>query len=374
MAKKYQIQKQYAVWVAAAALAPVVVVLAVDGIIREPSWKLLIDFSVGLVVAGAFVAMSFLVSRPVRWALEELNEYVTRLARGESRGEFFESDLAETDQVAHTLVDVTQRVVASQTRLVDAERELQVAQKDLDEYTYAISHDLKEPLRGIEGFSKLLVDQYRVKLDDNGRYYLDTIRNSTLRMQQLIGDLLKFSKLAHQKQPLAPVGLNLMLMHVRLNLQFALDQKNAQLHVNHLPTVMCDATAMAEVFHNLISNAVKYNDKPMPVVEIGCDEKPNAKTRQVEYEFYIHDNGPGIKPEYYEKIFQIFQRLHADDTGTGLGLTIARRIVEWHGGRIWLESEEGKGTTFFFTLPKREIGLADPAKALAPAEPTTATP
>ena len=319
MPKKYQIQKQYTIWVAAATLAPVVVVLAVDGIIRGPSWYLLIDLAVGLLMTGAFLAMSSQISRPVRLALEELNGYVNRVARGESHQEHFETDLAETDQVANTLMVVVQRVEENQTKLADAERDLQVAQKDLDEYTYAISHDLKEPLRGIEGFSKLLVENYRGKLDDNGRYYIDTIRNSTLRMQQLIGDLLKFSRLAHQKQPLAPVGLNLMLMHVRLNLQFALEQKNAQLHVNHLPTVMCDATAMTEVFHNLISNAVKYNDKPMPVIEIGCDEKPDPNTGQIEYEFYIHDNGPGIKREYFEKIFQIFQRLHRDDTGTGLG-------------------------------------------------------
>ena len=375
MAKKYQIQKQYTLWVVLAALAPAVVVPAVHGMMCGPSWQLLFDFGVGLVVVAAFLAMSFLVVRPVCWALEELNSYVNRVARGESRGEHFETDLRETDQVANTLMVVVQRVEENQSKLVTAERELEAAQKDLDEYTYAISHDLKEPLRGIEGFSKLLKDQYRDKLDDNGRYYLDTIRNSTLRMQQLIGDLLKFSRLAHQKQPLAPVGLNLMLMHVRLNLQFALDQKNAQLHVNHLPTAMCDATAMAEVFHNLISNAVKYNDKSMPVIEIGCDEKPNPQTRQIEYEFYIHDNGPGIKREYFEKIFQIFQRLHRDDTGTGLGLTIARRIVEWHGGRIWVESEEGKGTTFLFTLPKREIGLPPaPAKEPAQSEPTTVTP
>ena len=368
MAKKYQIQRQYVGWVAAAALAPVVVLTAVYGIFH-PDWsELSVMLAVGLVVAGVFVSTAFLVARPVRWALEELNDYVARVERGEARGERFASDLAEADQVARTLATVVQRVEKNQAKLAEAERELQVAQKDLDEYTYAISHDLKEPLRGIDGFSKLLLEGYRDKLDDNGRYYVETSRNSTLRMQKLITDLLKFSRLSHQKQPLAPVGLNLMMMHVRLNLQFALDQKNAQLHVNHLPTVMCDATAMTEVFHNLISNAVKYNDKLLPVVEIGCDEKLNDKTGQIEYEFYIHDNGPGIKREDFEKVFQIFQRLHTDDTGTGLGLTIARRIVEWHGGRIWLESEEGKSATFFFTLPKREIGLLpDPVKKTTPA-------
>ncbi|MEI8062460.1 MAG: ATP-binding protein [Verrucomicrobiota bacterium] len=368
MAKKYQIKKQYTLWVAAAAAVTTIVVLSVDGILRGPSYFLLIELGVGLAVAAVFMAMSVLITQPVRWAFEELNNYVTRLERGETQTERFESELAEVDQVAQTLAIVVQRVAENQTKLTNAEHELKLAQKDLDEYTYAISHDLKEPLRGIDGFSKLLVEGYRNKLDDNGRYYVETIRNSTVRMQQLITDLLKFSRLSHQKQPLAPVGLNLMMMHVRLNLQFALDQKNAQLHVNHLPTVMCDATAITEVFHNLISNAVKYNDKTLPVVEINCTEKDNAKTHQTDYEFSIHDNGPGIKPENFEKVFQIFQRLHNDNTGTGLGLTIARRIVEWHGGRIWLESEEGKGTTFFFTLPKLAIGLSDPAN------PTTATP
>ena len=357
MARKYNIQKQYAGWVIAAAVVPVVVVTAVHGMLDQNWRDVLIGAGVGLTVAGIFVATSGLVSRPVRWALEELNDYVYRVAYRGARGEKFTSDLAEADQVARTLADVVQRVEDSQTKLTDAERDLKVAQKDLDEYTYAISHDLKEPLRGIEGFSKLLVDQYRDKLDDNGRYYLETIRNSTLRMQHLISDLLKFSRLAHQKQPLAPVGLNLMLMHVRLNLQFALDQKNAQLHVNRLPTIICDATAITEVFHNLISNAIKYNDKPMPVIEVGCTEKPNPQTTENEYEFYIRDNGVGIKPEHFDKIFQLFQRLGQDNEGTGIGLTLVRRIVEWHGGRIWLESAEGTGTTFYFTLPKRETKM-----------------
>ena len=129
-----------------------------------------------------------------------------------------------------------------------------------------------------------------------------------------------------------------------------------------MPTIICDATAITEVFHNLISNAIKYNDKPMPVVEIGCEEKPNPKTSATEYEFYVRDNGVGIKPEYYDKVFQLFQRLHRDAEGTGIGLTLVRRIVEWHGGRIWLESAEGKGTTFFFTLPNRETKMPTTVK------------
>jgi signal transduction histidine kinase len=317
-------------------------------------WTMSIDLATGVVLLVVFVGMSFLVSAPVRRSLEELNAYVQRVAKGESRGERFDSDLAEVDQVGRKLTEVVIRVEEGQAKLAKSQRELKATQKEMDEYTYVISHDLKEPLRGIEAFSKFLSDSYREKLDDNGRHYVDTIRNSTLRMQRLIGDLLKFSRLSQQKNPLTPVGLNAMLMHVRVNLQYALDQKKTELHVNRLPTVICDATAMTEVFHNLISNAIKYNDKALPVIEVGCAEKPNPDSGFIEYEFYVRDNGVGIKKEYFDKIFQIFQRLQRDEEGTGIGLTIVRRVVEWHGGRIWLESEENKGTTFYFTLPKRD--------------------
>jgi light-regulated signal transduction histidine kinase (bacteriophytochrome) len=279
---------------------------------------------------------------------------VKRVAAGESKGERLESDLTEVDEVGKTLNAVMARVEEAQGKLTRAQRELKAAQKEMDEYTYVISHDLKEPLRGIEAFSKFLSDGYRDKLDDNGRHHIDVIRQSVLRMQRLIGDLLKFSRLAQQKNPMSPVGLNSMLMHVRLNLQYALDQKKVELLVDKLPTVVCDATAMTEVFHNLISNAIKYNENPHPTVEVGCAEVANPDSGMIEYQFHVRDNGVGIKKEYFDKIFQLFQRLQRDEEGTGIGLTIVKRVVEWHGGRIWLHSEEGKGTTFFFTLPKRE--------------------
>jgi signal transduction histidine kinase len=323
-------------------------------VVRETLETILIGLGIGMLLVGAGVAVSFYASGPVRASLKQLQQYVQKVARGQGRGERLESDLAEVDQVGRTLTEVVLRVEDGQARLKKAQQELKAAQKEMDEYTYVISHDLKEPLRGIEGFSKLLSDGYREKLDDNGRHYVDTIRNSTLRMQRLIGDLLKFSRLSQQKNPMTPVGLNAMLMHVRLNLQYALDQKHAELHVNRLPTVICDATAMTEVFHNLISNAIKYNDKPLPVIEVSCEEKSHPETGLMEYVFMVRDNGVGIKREYFDKIFQIFQRLQRDEEGTGIGLTIVRRVIEWHGGRIWLESEENQGTTFYFTLPKRE--------------------
>ena len=314
----------------------------------------LMDLAVGALLVTVFVGASFFVSAPVSNALQELQRFVKRVAAGESRGEQLDSDLSEVDEVSKELNALVARVEDARARLDRAQKELKAAQKEMDEYTYVISHDLKEPLRGIEAFSKFLADGYRAKLDEDGRHHIDVIRQSALRMQRLISDLLKFSRLSQQKNPLSAVGLNSMLMHVRVNLQYALDAKKVDLRVDKLPTVVCDATAMTEVFHNLISNAVKYNDKPRPVVEVGYTERTNPQTKQGEYEFFVRDNGQGIKKEYFEKIFQLFQRLQRDEEGTGIGLTIVKRVVEWHGGRIWLESEEGKGTTFYFTLPKRE--------------------
>ena len=313
------------------------------------------DLAIGGLAVLVAVGVSFLASAPVRDSLKDLLGFVKRVDAGDSRGEQLQSDLAEVDEVGKLLNDLVKRVEEAQVKLARSQKQLKAAQKEMDEYTYVISHDLKEPLRGIEAFSKFLVDDYRDKLDEEGRHRIDVIRNSALRMQRLINDLLKFSRLGQQKSPFAPVGLNAMLMHVRVNLQYALDAKKADLRVDKLPTVMCDATAMTEVFHNLISNALKYNDKPHPVVEVGCEEKNDPSTGQAEYVIRVRDNGLGIKQEYFEKIFQIFQRLQRDDEGTGIGLTIVKRVVEWHGGRIWVESEVGSGTTFYFTLPKREL-------------------
>ena len=333
-----------------------------EGLMRTVLGHLL----VGLVLVGAAVGAAVYASRPVRESLRELLQYVKRVAAGEAKGERLESDLAEVEQVSSLLNSLVASVQEAQAKLARAQRELKSAQKEMDEYTYVISHDLKEPLRGIEAFSKFLIEDYREKLDEDGKHHIDVIRNSALRMQRLINDLLKFSRLGQQKSPLAPVGLNAMLLHVKLNLQYALDQKKVELQIEKLPTVVCDATAMTEVFHNLISNAIKYCDKPQPVVEVGCQEQTNPETGKPEYRFHVRDNGPGIKPEYYEKIFQLFQRLHRDDEGTGIGLTIVKRVVEWHGGRIWVESTMGQGTTFYFTLPKyAETKPAGPATDVA---------
>lgn len=335
-----------------------------EGLMRSVLWML----AAGVLVVAIAVGLSLYAAQPLVEALRGLVHHLQRVAAGEAQNERLESDVPEVEQVSALINHLVASVQDSQAKLTRAQEALRVAQREMDEYTYVISHDLKEPLRGIEAFSKFLVEDYRDQLDEDGRHHIDVIRNSALRMQRLINDLLRFSRLSHQKGALAPVGLNAMLLHVKLNLQYALEQKKVDLRIQNLPTVVCDATAITEVFHNLISNAIKYNDKPNPIIEVGYHEQTNPETGKPEYVFHVRDNGMGIKPEYFEKIFQLFQRLQRDDEGTGIGLTIVKRVVQWHGGRVWVESEPGKGSTFYFTLPK--LAVAKPAPADAATEST----
>ncbi|MCX5692907.1 MAG: ATP-binding protein [Candidatus Omnitrophica bacterium] len=235
-------------------------------------------------------------------------------------------------------------------QLAEANEALAGKNKELDDFTYIVSHDLKEPLRGVKAFAKLLVEDYSGKLDDEGKQYLKTISDSSTRMARLIEDLLNLSRIGRIKNIEPGVDLNELLLDVKKNLAYALEERKVELAIKpDFPKVSCDKIRISEVFSNLISNSVKYTKKDArPVIEIGWSDKKDS------YEFYIKDNGIGIEKQYYDRIFQIFQRLHAkgEYEGTGAGLTIVKKIVENHGGKIWVESEVDVGSTFYFTLPK----------------------
>lgn len=235
-------------------------------------------------------------------------------------------------------------------QLAEANEALARSNKELDDFTYIVSHDLKEPLRGMNAFTKFLMEDYQERLDEQGTEYLKSMSDSATRMTHLIEDLLNLSRIARIKNPYELVDFNKLLEEVKKNLEYSLTEKRGELKITGtLPIVECDRVRIAEVFSNLISNAIKYTSKERsPLIEIGYKDKGSF------YEFYVKDNGIGIEKQYYDKIFQIFQRLHGRDEyeGTGAGLTIVKKIVEMHGGKIWVESEVGKGSVFYFTLPK----------------------
>lgn len=319
----------------------------------------LVNFGVGAVLLLVFVWSASRLARQVVDGLQRLRDFMQAWDRGQPPVSDAVSGVPDIDEIAAQLRQLLRRLEQDKQQLEFAQQQARARLKEADEYTYAISHDLKEPLRSINAFSQFLQDGYQDKLDDNGRHQLDVIRHSARRMQRLIDDLLQFSRLSQPKHPLEPVSLNKLLMHERDTLDYALAAKHVELRVGKLPKIVCDPTAMTAVFHNLISNAIKYNHNSAPLVVVGAIEAADPQTNAPEHVFFVRDNGPGIPRESQERVFQIFQRLHQDEEGTGIGLAIVKRVIEWHGGRIWLESEEGRGSTFYFALPKRPGSATD---------------
>ncbi len=228
-------------------------------------------------------------------------------------------------------------------------REIEARNKELDDFTYVVSHDLKEPLITIEGYSKILLKDYQNVVDRDGAEYLQTVAQSSTHMKRLIDDLLTLSRLGHVKEATEPVSVSSVIHEVLQDMQFTIHERNVAVHVpDRLPDVQYNRTQLLVVFRNLITNAIKFNDKVEPIVVVDASDDGQ------EYTFSVKDNGIGMEERYFDKIFMIFQRLQRKEEyqGTGAGLTIVKKIVENHRGRVWVASTPGVGTTFFFTIPK----------------------
>ncbi|MCU0544419.1 MAG: GAF domain-containing protein [Oscillatoriaceae cyanobacterium Prado104] len=231
--------------------------------------------------------------------------------------------------------------------------ELQRSNEELDSFAYIASHDLKEPLRGIHNYANFLMEDYGEILNEDGVAKLQTLVRLTQRMEDLINSLLHFSRLGRAELLRQPVNLDDLIHQVIATLNMARPQNAIEFRIPRpLPAIECDLAQVSELFTNLIGNAIKYNDKPEKWVEVGFIE-PDGENDPHPLTFYVRDNGIGISQDYLDQIFQIFRRLHGRDEfggGTGAGLTIARKIAERHGGRIWVKSIPEEGSTFYFTL------------------------
>ena len=264
-----------------------------------------------------------------------------------------ERKLAEEQTRQHMamLQDARERLEAKAAELVRTNREL-------DDFTYVASHDLKEPLRGIGSYCQILLEDYGDKLDADGQRRLTSLVSLCARLAQLIDDLLAYSQIGRRALERQEVDLSAVLQDVLETLAPAIEGRNGCVRIlDPLPILPCDAFMAGEVFRNLIANGLKFNDSACPTVEVGCLEGCPAT-------FWVRDNGIGIPREHHQAIFTMFRRLHARSKydGTGAGLTFVRKIIEAHGGRVWLDSAPKYGTTFYFTLapgvPSERVKLA----------------
>jgi PAS domain S-box-containing protein len=245
--------------------------------------------------------------------------------------------------------DVTERK-RSEDALAKQAEALARSNVELERFAYVASHDLQEPMRTVRSFAQLLQRRYGRELTGDAVEFFRYVTEGVARMQALINDLLAYSRVTSQGGAFGLADCNEILRMVVESLQATIQSHGAAVTADQLPTVLGDATQLGQVFQNLIANAIKFHGKESPRIRVGAEERPG------EWAFSISDNGIGIAPEYFERIFIIFQRLHTIEEygGTGIGLAVCKKIVERHGGRIWVESKVGEGSTFHFTIPKRE--------------------
>ncbi|WP_306056345.1 MEDS domain-containing protein [Natronococcus wangiae] len=266
------------------------------------------------------------------------------------RREFTEYDVNFVQSVANLLAAAIERH-EYRNELEQTVSQLEESNKRLEQFAYAASHDLQEPLRMVSSYNELIEARYGNELDEDAREYLEFAINGADRMREMIDALLEYSRIDTDGGEFEPTDCNAVLESVCDDLRFQIGDEDAEIAIDSLPTVYADESQLTQVFQNLLSNAIKYSGDEPPRITVDVEQ------RNHEWVFAVSDNGIGIDPENTDQIFDVFQRLHSRDEheGTGIGLALCQRIIERHNGRIWVESEPGEESIFFFTLPIKDI-------------------
>jgi PAS domain S-box-containing protein len=260
------------------------------------------------------------------------------------------NEAGEVQGVFAAARDITERK-AMESELRQTLEKLRQSNAELEQFAYVASHDLQEPLRMVASYVQLLQRRYQGKLDAEADEFIAYAVDGANRMRGLIDDLLTYSRVGRLGKPFEPTNLESTLDIVLKNLQASIVENKATVTLDKLPVVSGDSVQLVQLFQNLVSNAIKFHGAEPPRVHV------SAKDKGLEYQFAVSDNGIGIDPQYFDRLFKIFQRLHTREeyTGSGIGLAICKKIVDRHGGRIWIESQLGKGSTIYFTLSKRKV-------------------
>jgi signal transduction histidine kinase len=315
--------------------------------------------SISVILFLVAILLAYAAARTIAGPIKELTEVSSRVTRGDlearaaarSRDEI--GELARAfNKMTDSLVEAKNSVEQKKTELEEQKKVIEKANKELDNFVHTASHDLMGPPIMISAYANYLYEGTQNLLDDRSKSYLEKIRTSAKRMKDIIDDLLLLSRISRIKNPYEKVNTGDLVKKTVDRMEYEIKEKHAEVVVaGAFPELVCDRIKLAEVFLNLVANAVKFSSKAAgrtPRIEIGVADK------RTEYEFFVKDNGIGIDQKHHKEIFLIFKRLHTQDEypGTGAGLSIVEKVVNDHEGRIWVESEPGKGATFFFTIPK----------------------
>ena len=303
------------------------------------------DIAVGAMKAGAHdYILKGNLTRLVPAVERELREAVVRRERRRAEAALQRS----YEELEQRVRERTEELNASKLELERLVGELERSNRELEQFAYVASHDLQEPLRMVSSFIQLLERRFEHQLDDKARQYIHYAQEGSQRMSQLIQDLLKFSRVRRGAWEPTPVDLNDLFSQSVANCRATIEETGAVITCERLPLVQGEPSQLSQLLQNLLVNAVKFRKQDVtPAVHV------SATRQDKQWLFAVRDNGIGIAPEQHERIFLIFQRLHSRKkyNGTGIGLAVCQRIVDFHGGRIWVESEPGQGSTFFFNLP-----------------------
>ncbi|MGP4026395.1 sensor histidine kinase [Actinomadura sp. 3N407] len=308
-----------------------------------------------ILVVVAAIALAVLIRRTVLTPMSSLTGRVRAVAQGDFAHPLDVPGPAEINELAVIIDAMRDRIIDEWRATVDKTRqldeqteELRRSNAELEQFAYVASHDLQEPLRKVASFCQMIERRYGDQLDERGRQYIAFAVDGAKRMQALINDLLTFSRVGRLSRPEESVDLNEVVQHALDNIEALREETGAEVDIGDLPQVPGDRTQLTQLFQNLLGNAIKFRREGVPP-RVTIDVRRAGD----EWEFRCADNGIGIEPRYADRIFLIFQRLHPRDAyaGTGIGLALCKKIVEFHGGRIWLGNGDADGTVFHWTLP-----------------------